>query len=102
MDQNTAFEIVRNYINYLKANRFSVQKAFVFGSYATGKFNENSDIDLAIILNDVSNSFTMQVQLMKLSRKFDSHMEPHPFDETDFNLRNPFAKEILSKGIQII
>lgn len=102
MDQRTAVEVVKKYINYLKSNKFNIQKAYIFGSYANGKFNDNSDIDLAIILNNVSNSFTLQIQLMKLSRKFDTRIEPHPFDETDFKPSNPFANEILNKGIQIV
>lgn len=101
MDQNTAFELVKKYINYLKNNKYNIQRAYVFGSYANGKFNENSDIDLAIVLQNLSNRFTTQIQLMKLSRKFDSRIEPHPIDESDFNDNNPFANEILTKGIQI-
>ena len=102
MDQSTAFKVVKKYINYLENNQFNIQNAYIFGSYANGKFNDNSDIDLAIILNNVPNSFMMQIQLMKLSRKFDTRIEPHPFDETDFNPSNPFANEILNKGIQIV
>ena len=102
MDQNTAFELVKNYIRHLKNNKYNIRKAYIFGSYASGTFNENSDIDLAIVLDNVSNSFTTQIQLMKLSRKFDSRIEPHPIDELDFNDSNPFAYEILNKGIQIV
>jgi predicted nucleotidyltransferase len=101
MDQNSAFEIVKEYIKHLKNNKYNVRKAYIFGSYANGKFDDNSDIDLAIVLRNLSNSFTTQIQLMKVSRKFDSRIEPHPIDETDFNSSNPFAYEIITKGIQI-
>lgn len=101
MDQRSAFEIVREYINYLKSQDFAVQRAYIFGSYANGRFNENSDIDLAVVLRNVSNSFLMQVELMKISRKFDTRIEPHPFDEEEFDPSNPFANEILTKGMQI-
>ncbi|MBE2201140.1 MAG: nucleotidyltransferase domain-containing protein [Anaerolinea sp.] len=101
MDKETAFEIVRRYIAHLKNNQFNIHEAYIFGSYASGRFHEDSDIDLAIVMNDVPNSFTMQVQLMKLSRKFDLRIEPHPFDKADFTLANPFAYEILTKGIQV-
>jgi predicted nucleotidyltransferase len=101
MDQGTAFEIVKKYIDFLKVNKYDIQKAFIFGSYVNEKFHEDSDIDLAIVFKNLSNSFTMQIQLMKLSRKFDTRIEPHPFDESDFDSSNPFAKEILTKGIQI-
>lgn len=100
MDQNTTFEIVKKYINYLKNKKYNIQVAYIFGSYANGKLNENSDIDLAIILHKLYSRFATQIQLMKLSRKFDSRIEPHPIDESDFN-NNPFANEILTNGIQI-
>jgi len=101
MDQDAAIKIVKEYVNYLKANKFNVQKAYLFGSLVTGKCHEDSDIDLAIILDDLSNRFTAQVELMKISRKFDSRIEPHPFAESDFIATNPFTNEILKKGIQI-
>ena len=101
MNQKTALEIVKTFIDYLKSNRFNVQKAYIFGSYARANYNENSDIDLAIVLDKLPNSFAMQVELMKLGRKFDSRIEPHPFDVADFNLSNPFAKEIINKGLSV-
>ena len=52
-------------------------------------------------MSKLSNSFTTQVELMKISRKFDTRIEPHPFEESDFNTTNPFANEILNKGIWI-
>ena len=103
MDQNTAFEIVKKFIGHLKENnKYKVQKVYIFGSYANGKFDENSDIDLAIVLENLSNSFTTRIQLMKISRKFDSRIEPHPIDESDFSESNPFAHEILTTGIRIV
>ncbi len=102
MDKREVFEIVKKYITYLKNNNIDVQNVYMFGSYAEGSYGEDSDIDLAIIMKNVSNSFTMQIELMKLSRKIDTRIEPHPFDESDFEISNPFANEILTKGIQVI
>ena len=101
MDQRTAFKIVKRYLSFLHESRFEVQKAYIFGSYAKGNFTEDSDIDLAVIIKNLPNSFIAQIELMKLGRKIDSRIEPHPFDETDFNLSHPFAKEILTSGIEI-
>lgn len=102
MDQKAAFRIAKNYIAYLRKNKIAVEKAYIFGSYARGNFNEDSDIDLALILKNSSNNFLMQVELMKLGRKIDTRIEPHPFDESDFNTSNPFANEIMTRGIQVI
>lgn len=102
MDKRAAFESVKEYIAFLKANNYDIRKAYIFGSYVKGNYNEESDIDLAVVINKLSNSFTMQIELMKISRKFDTRIEPHPFDEADFNSSNPFANEILTTGIQIL
>jgi len=93
---------VRKYIDFLKQQDFDIRKAYLFGSYIKGNFTDDSDIDLAVVMNNLSNSFTMQIELMKISRKFDTRIEPHPFDEIDFNLSNPFAHEILTTGIRIL
>ncbi len=102
MDQKQAFTIVKEFLDYLRENKYNIQKAYIFGSYAKGKFHEDSDIDLAIVLQNLSNSFTMQIELMKLSRKFDSRIEPHPLDADTFNDSHPFAREILSYGIEVV
>jgi len=101
MDQKTAFNIVKNYVTHLRRNKIAIEEAYIFGSYARGNFNEDSDIDLALILKNLSNNFIMQVELMKLGRQIDSRIEPHPFDESDFNTSNPFANEILKNGIKV-
>ena len=102
MDKNAALKSVKKYLDFLKVNKIDFQKAYVFGSYASGNFNENSDIDLAIVFTELSNSFFMQVELMKLGRKIDSRIEPHPFEEAEFTKSNPFANEVITKGIPVI
>jgi predicted nucleotidyltransferase len=102
MGKKAAFDSVKRYVSFLKENDFKVRQAYVFGSYAKGNFTDDSDIDLAVVMNDLSNSFTMQIELMKISRKFDTRIEPHPFDENDFDTTNPFAHEILTTGVQIL
>ncbi|MCK4689812.1 MAG: nucleotidyltransferase domain-containing protein [Candidatus Marinimicrobia bacterium] len=102
MDKRAALKVEKKIITFLKENKFNIQKAYIFGSYAKRSFHEDSDIDLAIIMSNLPDTFNMQVQLMKLGSKFDTRIEPHPFDETDFNTSNPFANEILRTGIQIV
>jgi len=102
MDKKPALSIIKNYISFLIENNYDIRKAYLFGSYIREDFNEDSDIDLAVVMNNLSNSFSMQVELMKIGRKFDSRIEPHPFDEADFNSSHPFASQVLSTGIQIL
>ena len=102
MAQRDHIERIKEYISYLKKNEFKICRVYLFGSYAKGNYSKDSDIDLAIVMSNIANGYKMQVQLMKISRKFDTRIEPHPFDETDFNSSNPFAHEVLTSGIQIL
>lgn len=90
------------YVNFLRKENPEIIKAYFFGSYAKGDEGPNSDMDIAIIFEDFPDSFDMQVELMKLRRKFDTRIEPHPFRATDFNFSNPIANEILKTGLEIV
>lgn len=100
MDKAEALNVANKYANALKANYNSV-KVILFGSYAKGNYNEDSDIDIAVILKDFKNVVEMQLELMRLRRKIDSRIEPHPFREKDFVLSNPVVNEILKYGQEI-
>ena len=103
MDKESASVISKKYLDFVKENNLTVLKAYIFGSYAKGTFHEHSDIDLAIILKDLVDEFDMQVLLMKLRRKIDTRIQPHPFDEKDFiDPCIPLVNEILQTGIRII
>lgn len=40
----------------------------------------------------------MQLELMRLRRKIDSRIEPHPFRESEFDISNPIVSEIMKYG----
>ena len=101
MDKKQAPETAMKYVVFLRKTKPGVKKVFLFGSYAKGTPHKDSDIDLAIIFESLSDSFDMQVELMKMRRKFDTRIEPHPFSESDFNESNPIANEILKNGVEI-
>ena len=101
MDQKSAIEIGRKYLLLLLKNNYPVNRMFLYGSYARGNQHSDSDIDLAVILNELPDPFQTQVNFLKLTWKFDTRVEPHPFDEKDFTPANPVIKEILRNGIEI-
>jgi predicted nucleotidyltransferase len=80
---------------------FDYDKIFLFGSYAKGNFNDNSDIDIAVVFDDYDNRMNRQFELLKLRRKIDSRIEPHPFREREFNVSNPMVSEIIKYGQEI-
>ena len=95
--------MIKEYLITLLKNNIPVEKAYLFGSYTKNKINENSDIDLAVILKALPDDkkFDMQVQLLLIASEFDTRIEPHPISSLDFNHTNPFASEILRTGIEI-
>jgi len=54
-----------------------------------------------VIFKDYSNLIDMQLELMRLRRKIDSRIEPHPFRESEFELSNPIVNEITKYGQEI-
>lgn len=100
MDKRDALKIANEYADAL-SQKYSFIKIILFGSYAKGNFHEESDIDIAVVFKDFNNLHEMQLQLMRLRRKIDSRIEPHPFRESDFNISNPVVNEIIKFGKEI-
>jgi predicted nucleotidyltransferase len=100
MDKGEALNIAHQYI-YLLSSKYIIVQAFIFGSFAKGTFNEDSDIDIAVVFSDYEDSSEIKLNLMRLRRKIDSRIEPHPFRESDFTLSNPMVNEILKYGQEI-
>ena len=100
MDKADAVNIAQRYAGAVKAN-YNYIKIILFGSYAKGNYNDDSDIDIAVIFEDYSNVIDMQLELMRLRRKIDSRIEPHPFRESEFELSNPIVNEIIKYGQEI-
>lgn len=97
MDKRDALNIATKYANAIKL-KYDYVKIILFGSYAKGNFNEDSDIDIAVILKDYNSLIDIQLDLMRIRRKIDSRIEPHPFREKDFEASNPLVDEILKYG----
>lgn len=96
-------ENVGRFAESLKEHRVRVWRMYLFGSYAKGTFDDDSDIDLAVFLDqDDINGFNENVMLMKIRRGIDLRIEPHAFARTDFDETDPFINEIIRTGERII
>lgn len=100
MDKGEVLNIASKYAIAVKS-KYEFARVILFGSFARGNFNEDSDIDIAVILKDYNNLINTQLDLMRLRRNIDSRIEPHPFRERDFNASNPMVSEILKYGEDI-
>ena len=96
-------DIVNQYINDVQRH-IKVNKAVLYGSYAKGNFDEQSDVDLAIFSESFTgkNLIEMNSFLFSLARKYmEVCIEPIGFNYTDLFDDNPFVKEILNTGKEI-
>ncbi len=95
-------DVVYRFYSLLLKDGLPVEKVFLFGSQANNKGNDNSDIDIAIVLKSYSKDrFSTRLELMKYCRQFDEVIEPHPFLSAEFNDEDPFSAKIVKEGIEI-
>jgi len=94
---------IKNYLSVLKKNNIPVKEAVLFGSYATGKYQEWSDIDIALVSNVFDgNRISDKDKIRVLTLSVSSELEVIPFTPEDFTPENPFVKEIMSAGVKIV
>lgn len=95
---------ITDYIKLIQQEYPDFVSVYVFGSYARGNSNQDSDIDLALIFRNLDDSerFDIQVQLMLLASQIDTRIEPHPISYNDFHSDNPFVVEIKKTGFKIL
>lgn len=87
----------------LVAKELDIVGVYLYGSYAKGDFSEDSDIDIAVIGNDFLGDPVEDIlSLMRIRRKVDNRIEPHPFSSSEFDLSNPYVMEIVNTGIKIV
>lgn len=95
-------KIVKEYASIIVRAGLPIEKIILFGSYALKNANDNSDIDLAVVLRELKEDrFATRLKLLKYCRDFNDVIEPHPFLNSEFNDTNPFASEIIKNGILV-
>lgn len=92
-------EVVAKLLRYksLVSSHFDVDKVVLFGSYAKGTQREDSDIDVAIVVNSIEQDFfTYAPLLWKLRREIDDRIEPILIERNKDE--SGFLQEILASG----
>ena len=97
-----ALKNVQLFLDKLRKAGFLISEAYIFGSYATGKADKWSDIDVAIISPQISNDrFEERIRLTELAVSIDVRLEPLPFNPDSFTIGDPFVQQIKSEGIAV-
>lgn len=99
---DVVFSKIREFIAALPGHGIKAQAVYLFGSYAKGTQTELSDIDVAVVSQDLSGDrFEELVRLLKISAEIDSRIEPVPFLPGAFVDEDPLAWEIRRKGVRV-
>ena len=100
---NNILESIKKYIQVLNKNGVMISEAILFGSYVTGRYNEFSDIDLAIVSDQFEGiRFKDRNRIRKYKFEVNPDIEPLPFTSKDFTKNDPFVKEILETGFRVV
>ena len=106
-------DFIKNEIKTCLNSDPSVENVILFGSYAKGNPNEDSDIDLLVLLNEkgingnyrerMDRSLRIYKLLYPVRKKINVDVIVYTYDEWDFLLSagSPFLKDIKDTGIYI-
>lgn len=101
--------LIQEIVNQIKND--DIQKIILFGSYAYGTSNQDSDLDLIVITTDknLPNTYREKMQLqLNINRRLRSTLKKFPIDLIVYTqgmyqkfteMGSMFSKEIVQKGV---
>ncbi len=100
---DSIMDILRKYVAELESDDIHLKAVVLFGSYATGRYEEFSDIDVALVSDDFQGvRFLDRRRVAKPTLATDYRIDPLPFRSEDFRKDDLFVKEILKTGVRIV
>ena len=95
-------EILRTYLNLLRTEGISVDKAFLYGSYLSNTATNESDIDLMIVTDNANDDY-LAGKIWNLTKKVNSKIEPFLVGTNRFysNDNSPLIDLVKRTGLEI-
>ncbi len=104
MVEKEVIKKIEEFVKALKRDNINVAKVILYGSWASGKAHEYSDIDVAIVSPDFGKDrFEEGVRLFKIACEIDSLIEPIPLSLESYEKDTwvPLIYEIRVNGIEL-
>ncbi|MCL2088618.1 MAG: nucleotidyltransferase domain-containing protein [Oscillospiraceae bacterium] len=96
LDKNEVREIATKYADEVKSS-LDPSLIILFGSYVNGKPHAESDIDIAVLMDDFKDDwYDTEVLLYKLRRNINFDIEPHLLDRTHDT--DGFVEHVIKTG----
>lgn len=94
--------LVNRYIQVLEKSDIRIQKAILFGSYASQKYDKWSDIDIALISDDFEGvRFKDKEKIRKITLSVSPLLSPLPYKTKNFSNDDPFVRHIKETGLSL-
>lgn len=105
MAQREVIQLLKKYIEILRAEGISVSKAFLYGSYSENSATEDSDIDVLLVSDGFDESDDKLVgKVWRLTSKINSKIEPVLVATSSYedSENSPLIAKVKDMGIQIV
>ncbi|HEX8947586.1 MAG TPA: nucleotidyltransferase domain-containing protein [Dissulfurispiraceae bacterium] len=105
MVKKAVLKKVQEFVRELRRNKIKVSRAILYGSQATGKAHEYSDIDVAIVSPSFGKDrYEEGAMLFEIAGKIDPLIEPVPISTQSYKNDTwvPLIYEIRKNGIEVI
>ena len=98
MDKEQAIALAKRY-KEMVAEKLPLKALYLYGSYSKGNYREDSDIDIAVVVESLNDNYFEDTPLLwKLRRKISNLIEPVLLIE---DMNNPLYCDIAGTGILI-
>ena len=98
MDKEQAINLARKYKEAV-AEKLPLKALYLYGSYSKGTYTEDSDIDIAVVVEHLSDNYFEDTPILwKLRRKVSNLIEPVLLTE---DMNNPLYCDVAKTGILI-
>ncbi len=105
MVEKSIIEMIKRYLSSLSAEGIHSQQAILFGSYARGRADQDSDLDLIVIAPELDGERTIELveKLWRIAGTVDSRIEPIPcgLEEWKTDTGRPILEIAKKEGVMI-
>jgi predicted nucleotidyltransferase len=101
--KDEALAVIRDFLEKIR-QELPIERAYLFGSYATGRNRDYSDIDLAIVTPalNAENSFAINQKIFSRASRYNLDLEPICFSPEEFVQEYlPIVRDIKREGVEI-
>ncbi|MGH7595639.1 MAG: nucleotidyltransferase domain-containing protein [bacterium] len=101
--KDEALTVIQAFLEKIR-QELPIERAYLFGSYATGRNRDYSDIDLAIVtpVLNADNSFAINQKIFSRASRYNLDLEPICFSPEEFEQEYlPIVRDIKREGVEI-